>query len=479
MNLQVLPFQTPYLQLDKEFYEYTTPIPLDKPYLIHFNHLGAKLIGFDTELENESEFISSLNETVASDTIKYFSMCYAGHQFGNYIPLLGDGRVHNFGKINGWNIQTKGSGETPFAKTADGRCTLASSIREYIMSEAMYHLDIPTTRALGIIGSDTNIVRSSIEKAALVIRASTSWIRFGSFEYFYYMKEYDKLQILADFVINESFCKLTNEEDKYYKMFCNIVDNTAKTLAKWQAVGFCHGVLNTDNISVEGLTLDYGPFAMMEEFNYNFVCNKSDKAGRYAYGEQVNVIYWNLSKLALALSPIVDKDKIDTKLKEFEDFLYFDIYINEMRKKLGLDEKLQEDKQLIESLITTLHESYIDYTQFFRILSHYDGDKMPLYEIAMEPVVLDTWLQLYDKRLEKEKLPFSQRKANMLKSNPKYILKNYMFDRAIQKAKQKDFSMIETLMEIARNPYNELPQYEIFFGETPEEYKGLNLTCSS
>jgi uncharacterized protein YdiU (UPF0061 family) len=463
MNLQTLLFQKPYLKLDKEFYEYTTPILLDKPYLIHLNPLATKLVELDTKLKNELDFISFINGTLDSNTIKYFSMCYAGHQFGNYIPLLGDGRVHNFGKINGWNIQTKGSGETPFAKTADGRCTLASSIREYIMSEAMHHLGIPTTRALGIIGSNTNIVRNNIEKAAIVLRASTSWIRFGSFEYFYYMKEYDKLQTLADYVIGESFYELINEEDKYYQMFCKIVDNTAKTLAKWQAIGFCHGVLNTDNISIEGLTLDYGPFTMMEEFNYNFVCNKSDKAGRYAYGEQVNVMYWNLSKLALALSPIIDKKKMDIKLKEFEEFLYFDKYIDEMRKKLGLYEKLHEDKKLIEILITTLHESYIDYTQFFRILSHYDGDKMPLYEIAMEPVILDSWLQLYDKRLEKEKLSQSQRKEKMLQSNPKYVLKNYMFDIAIQKAKQKDFSMIETLIKIAKNPYNELPQYEKFF----------------
>jgi serine/tyrosine/threonine adenylyltransferase len=479
MNLQTLKFETPYLTLDKEFYEYTKPIELDNPYLIHFNSLASQLLGNDDVINNESDIISFMNGESTAKNFTTFSMCYAGFQFGNYIPILGDGRVHNYGKINGWNIQTKGSGETPFAKTADGRCTLASSIREYLMSEAMYHLGIPTTRVLAIIGSNTNIIRSNIEKAATVMRLSPSWIRFGSFEYFYYMKEYDKLKELADYVIEESFIELKNDSDKYYKMFCKIIDKTAFLLAKWQSIGFCHGVLNTDNISIEGLTLDYGPFSMMDEFNYNFICNKSDKAGRYAYGEQVNIMYWNLTKLMKSLTSLIDNKKMEKKLEEFSSFLYFDKYIEQMRKKLGLFQKFEEDRELIENLITTLHASHIDYTQFFRLLSHYNGEKMPLYEVAMEPVILDEWLKIYDKRLQKEQVSQTKRKQSMLKVNPKYILKNYMLDMAIQKAKQKDFSMIDTLMYIARNPYDELPEYESFTGDIPEEYFGLNLTCSS
>lgn len=479
MHLDSLKLKSPYLYLDEEFYKFTQPIPLENPYLIHFNSSGAKLLNIKDNQQNKLQFIELANGTLKPDGVQIFSMCYAGHQFGNYIPRLGDGRAHNLGKIDKWNLQTKGSGETPYANLADGRCTLASSIREYLMAEAMYHLGIPTTRSLGIIGSDTKIVRNQIEKAAITMRLSTSWIRFGTFEYFYYLKANEKLEQLADFVIQESYPHLHNVKDKYYKLFCEIIQKTAKLLAKWQAIGFCHGVLNTDNISIEGLTLDYGPFSMMDEFNYNYICNTTDKAGRYAYGEQVNVMYWNLTKLSKTFIPLVTKDKLETKLNEFEQFIYFDTYIDEMRKKLGLFNKQNDDKSLIEKLIKTLHESYVDYTQFFRLLSKYRGDKMPLYEIAMEPVVLDDWLKLYDKRLQKETLSQEQRLQKMSQINPKYILKNYMLDMAIKKAQQQDFSMVETLIYIAQHPFDELAQYEHFTGDIPQEYQGLLLSCSS
>jgi len=479
MNLDTLTLQTPYLSLDEEFYRHTEPEPLDEPYLISFNPEAAKLINLDTKTSENPLFIELLNTTYKLKGSSEFSMCYAGHQFGHFNPWLGDGRALNLGKTNGWNLQLKGSGETYYARSADGRATIASSIREYLMSEAMYHLGVPTTRALGIIGSQTKVIRDNMEKAAIVMRMSTSWVRFGTFEFFHYMGGKDKLEMLCDYVISESYPHLKDEEDRFYKMFCEVVERTAKMVSKWQGIGFCHGVINTDNMSIEGLTIDYGPYSMLDDFNYNYVCNKKDKMGRYAYGEQPNISYWNLTMLAKALESVIDKTKMQQKLDDYGAFIFPNAYMDVMRQKLGLVEELESDAGFIENLVVTLHEIFVDHTLFFRTLSRYDGDRTPLYDIAMEPVILDNWLILYDERLSKEKRTREQRHEAMLKANPKYILKNYMLEKAINLAKKGDYTMVEDLLHIGAHPYDELPEYEHFTGDTPEEFKNIGLSCSS
>ncbi|HSR74610.1 MAG TPA: YdiU family protein, partial [Sulfurovum sp.] len=451
----------------------------DDPYLISFNPAAAELIGLDSRCGDDPRFVALLNGTLIPKDARPFSMCYAGHQFGHYAPRLGDGRAINLGSINGWHLQTKGSGETRYSRMADGRAALPSSIREYLMSEAMYHLGIPTTRALGIIGSGTKIVRNQIEHGAIVMRLSTSWVRFGTFEYFYYFKEYDKLKSLTDYVIKESYPHLQNDEDRYYKFFCEVVERTAELIAQWQGVGFCHGVMNTDNMSITGLTIDYGPYAMLDDFDFGFVCNKSDRAGRYSYGEQPNISYWNLTMLSKALSPLIDTKRMQKKLDDYGNFLYPDAYIDVMRAKLGLEMKLEEDAELITGLVGALQDAYVDYTNFFRTLSRYDGERMPLYDLSMNPVFIHNWLDLYDQRLAKESRIQPDRQAAMLKTNPKYVLKNHMLQQAITLAKRGDFSMVETLMHIAAHPFDELPEFEHFAAETPEEHKNLTLSCSS
>lgn len=479
MTLDNLTLQTSYLDLDSEFYQLTQPIPLDTPYLISFNPEAAKLIGLDEQSSDDPHLVKLLNGSFSPKGTQHYAMCYAGHQFGHYIARLGDGRTHNLGSSHGWHLQTKGSGETIYARTADGRAALPSSIREYLMSEAMHHLGIPTTRALAIIGSETEIIRNGIEKAAIVMRLSPSWVRFGTFEYFYYLKEYDKLQSLADYVIKESFPHLREDEDRYFKFFSEVVDRTATLIAQWQGIGFCHGVMNTDNMSILGLTIDYGPYAMLDTFDFGFVCNQTDKAGRYAYGEQPNVSYWNLTMFSRALSPIIDKERMKQKLLDYGEFIYPNAYINIMRQKLGLKQEEHQDKELITNLIETLQDAEVDYTLFFRTLSHYDGDRMPLFDIAMNPIPLDSWLNEYDKRLTKEEQTQQVRHELMLKTNPKYILRNYMLNEAIRLAKQGDFSSIETLLYIAAHPYDELPEFETFAEETPQEYQNITLSCSS
>ncbi len=479
MTIEDLNFEQNYLKLDEEFYSFTTPTPLEKPYLISFNPQVAKLINLDEASAQDPLFVELLNGTFTPKDIKPFSMCYAGYQFGNYAARLGDGRAINLGSINGWNLQTKGSGETFYSRTADGRAALPSSIREYLMSEAMHHLGIPTTRALGIIGSETKLLRNGIERAAIVMRLSPSWVRFGTFEYFSFFKKVEKLKALANYVIEESYPHLAEAKEPYFALFSEIVERTARLIAKWQGVGFCHGVMNTDNMSIAGLTLDYGPFSMLDDFEFGFVCNSTDKAGRYAYGEQPNISYWNLTKLAHAFAPIANKRKMEKKLEEYGAFIYPNTYIAEMREKLGLQKELESDAQLIEELVAALQDAYIDHTNFFRTLSHYNGDMMPLLQIAMNPVVIEAWLRLYDARLLKESLSVEERQKKMLKKNPKYILKNYMLDKAITLAKAGNFSMVEELLYVASHPFDELEEFEHFALETPEEYKNVTLSCSS
>lgn len=479
MNLDTLTLQTPYLSLDDEFYKLTEPLALDEPYLISFNPDAAKLIDLDSDVCTDPRFVELVNGTFTPCGSKPFAMCYAGHQFGHYNPWLGDGRASNLGKVHGWNLQTKGSGETMYSRTADGRAVVRSSIREYLMSEAMFHLGIATTRALGIIGSKTKVLRDRMHDAAIVMRMSTSWVRFGTFEYFFHNGEHKKLEELAEYVIAESFTHLKDDEDRFFKMFCEICERTAVLIAKWQGVGFNHGVMNTDNMSIEGLTIDYGPYAMLDDFKYGYICNNKDRLGRYSYGEQPNISYWNLTQLASALTPMIEKKRLEEQLKVYGDLIYPNAYTEVMREKMGLIVKLDEDAQLIEELIITLHEIFVDHTLFFRTLSHYDGDRSPLYDIAMDPVTLDKWLILYDERLSKETRSLEQRHKAMLQSNPKYVLKNYMLEKAITLAEQGDYSMLETLKYIAAHPYDELPEFEHFSEDTPEEYKNIGLSCSS
>ena len=479
MTLDNITVQTPYLSLDEEFYRITDPIPLDEPYLISFSSDAAKLIDLDTNASDDPLFIELLNGTYSPKNSRPFAMCYAGHQFGNYNPWLGDGRASNLGNILGWNLQLKGSGETIYSRMADGRTALRSSIREYLMSEAMHHLGIPTTRALGIIGSKTKVVRNNIENAAIVMRMSRSWVRFGTFEYFHYRKEYDKLETLAEYVIKESFVHLQNDEDRFFKMFSEVVERTATLIASWQAIGFCHGVINTDNMSIAGLTIDYGPYAMLDDFNYNYICNHTDRIGRYSYGEQPNISYWNLTKLSEALTSIIPKERMQKKLDEFGTFIYPEAYVDAIRKKLGLAVKLDTDAQLVEDLVVALHDAYVDYTLFFRTLSRYDGDREALFDIAINPIGIDNWLNLYDDRLLQETPSNEERHKVMLKTNPKYVLKNHMLQKAIILAEAGDFSMVDTLLYIGAHPYDELPEYEHFSDETPEEHKNIGLSCSS
>jgi uncharacterized protein YdiU (UPF0061 family) len=459
-------------KLDTTFYSKLSITPLHNPKIVSINTPLANQIGFDSNNINSESFLKFLNgEYLATNSTPY-SKAYSGHQFGYFVPNLGDGRAINLGKINNNHLQLKGTGLTPYSRNGDGRAVLRSTIREYLLSEAMYGLKIPTTRAVAMITSDTKVLREySSEQGAIVLRASTSWIRFGSFEYAYMGKnKKQNLQQLADFVIEESYPQLKNTTNKYEELYFAIVDKTIEMITLWQSVGFMHGVMNTDNMSIEGLTIDYGPYAMMEEFDKGFVCNVSDHEGRYSFENQPFIAQWNLTVLAKVLSPIADEKLLNSYCDSFIGRFkkrYFEI----IKEKLGLYDTTIDDTSLILRLFSALHSERIDYTSFFWSLSK--GDFSPF-----ETHQLKAWLELYLKRLEKEEVSKEDRLAKMQKTNPKYILRNSMLQDAITKAEDGDFKLVNDFLKIAHNPYGEFKEYEKYT-KPNKEFKAIRCSCSS
>ncbi len=478
MKLSDLKLKSDYLSLDDIFYHTTMPQPLNNPHLIHANPDAADLIGLDRDALQTQAFVHFVNgDSIADESVPY-AMCYAGHQFGHFVPRLGDGRAINLGEINGWHLQLKGAGTTRYSRGGDGRAVLRSSIREYLMSEAMHGLGIPTTRALAIIGSTQQVRREKWESGAIVLRLSPSWIRFGSFEYFYHAKKFKELEALADYTIQESFPHLVGDKDAGIKMFREVVEQTAIMIAKWMGVGFNHGVMNTDNMSIAGLTIDYGPYAFLDEYNFQYICNHTDQEGRYSFGNQPQIGHWNLSMLMHALSPLINIDAMKEVLEEYGK-IFNTLQLQILSDKLGLATHHDKDIELLSELFSLMENQRMDYTYFFRTLSHYEGDREQILSLAMLKKPLEEWLDLYDSRLRLEERSPQERSNAMKQTNPKYVLKNYMLQEAIEKAEQGDFSGVDDLMRLAKAPFDEHPEFERYAGETPLEHRSLMLSCSS
>ncbi|WP_457744096.1 protein adenylyltransferase SelO [Sulfurimonas sp.] len=479
MKFSDLKLTTPYLKLSALFYDRVEPTPLQKPFLIAVSQEAAKLLGVDEKLDEDEALVSIVNGVKKLQNSETFSMCYAGHQFGYFVPRLGDGRAINLGKVNGQNLQLKGAGRTLYSRNGDGRAVLRSSIREFLMSEAMYGLGIPTSRALALIGSESKVARERWEKGAIVLRLSPTWVRFGTFEYFNAKGEHEKLQELADYVIDESFPELKAQEGIYLKMYAKIVKNTAETLAKWQAYGFNHGVMNTDNMSIDGRTIDYGPFSFLDDYDKEYVCNHTDQEGRYSFKNQPGIAHWNLGELAKALSPIVKYDAALQILDEVFGASYETLYSQIMYERMGLQTQQENDRELFSWMLGALQSAVIDYNDFFRKLSLFDGDKSAILECCVYRNQLDEWLDVYMLRLEKESLSAEMRHKKMLHVNPKYILKNHILQEAIQKAEVDDFSMVNDLLKVALAPFDEHKELEYLCKPVPMEAKNIKLSCSS
>ncbi|HHO65396.1 MAG TPA: YdiU family protein [Epsilonproteobacteria bacterium] len=478
MKLNEIKLTNPYLDLPAECHDRVKPSPLSDPFLIHANEKVAEMIGLDKEELKTEAFVDFVNGAYAPEGSDTFAMCYAGHQFGFFVERLGDGRAINIGTLNGYHLQLKGAGQTKYSRSGDGRAVLRSSIREYLMSEAMAGLGIETTRALALIGSSHSVYRQEWEKGAIVLRVSPSWVRFGTFEYFAHKQKYKELEALADYAIAESYPHLIEEENKYYYMFAEVVGKTARLMAEWQAVGFNHGVMNTDNMSIHGLTIDYGPYAFLDDYDFGYICNHTDQYGRYSFGSQPNVGEWNLRALMVALAPLIKSEEMQKVMGYYSKF-YTEHYLSLMTKKLGLDDKTDDDLALIKHLLGVLQGLSVDYTLFFRTLSRYSGDRKKLLKTGLYHTPMNDWLDEYDKRLEQNTSSTEERQAEMLKINPKYVLKNYMLQEAIDEAEKGNYILVDDLFKIAQNPYAEHEVYEKWADATPDELKNRKLSCSS
>jgi uncharacterized protein YdiU (UPF0061 family) len=311
-----------------------------------------------------------------------------------------------------------------------------------------------------------------------VLRLAPSWIRFGSFEYFFHTNKHKELESLADFLLQESFPQFVGSEDAYLKMYAEIVKRTAEMIAGWQSVGFNHGVMNTDNMSAIGITIDYGPFAFMDTFESGYICNHTDTGGRYSYDNQPRIGYWNLERLAHALSPLITHEKLQSELEKYGD--YFTTRLMELlRAKLGLDSPHENDSDLFRNLFSVMENGRIDMTPFFRALSRYNGDRQILLSLSLAPNQLNEWCDRYDERLKFNTLSVEERHTQMLRTNPKYVLKNYILQEAIDAAEKDDFTLVNDLLMLAQNPYEEHEAFDRYAGITPQQHTNLKLSCSS
>ena len=483
--ISTLTFGQRFLALPPAFYRRVQPQPLSQPHLVALNASLCETLGILPATLEQPDALALLSGNRLAHDMQPLAAMYAGHQFGVYVPQLGDGRAILLGDMldtegRCWEWQLKGAGLTPFSRMGDGRAVLRSTIREYLCSEAMHGLGIPTTRAVAMIGSPDPVYRERPETAAVLTRLAESFVRFGSFEVFYHRGQHDEIRLLADFIIRHHFPDCAQQEQPYAALFAEIVSRTARMIAQWQAVGFCHGVMNTDNMSVLGLTLDYGPFGFMDGFNAAHVCNHSDHAGRYAYNQQPQVGLWNLHCLASAFLPLVSEAQLLEALSGYRE-QYSQHWQGLMRNKLGLAVPDEGDDALIEALLLAMHAHQTDYTVFFRRLADFDsaGDNHALRDMFLDRSLFDDWAARYTARLQLETRPAAERRSAMLAVNPKYILRNYLAEQAIQAAQQGDFSQIASLHHCLQHPFDEQPQYQAYAAEPPAWAQEISVSCSS
>lgn len=468
--------QHSYSLLRHDFYSKQAQEPLNNPFLIHINKILLDELGLSKESYEDLMLI--FNGTIQIPNIQAVSMNYAGHQFGQYVQQLGDGRGILLGEIEAKNkyldIHVKGSGKTPYSRFGDGRAVLRSSLREYLCGEAMHGLGIPSSRSLMIFGSNDVVYREKSETAAMIVRTAKTHVRFGSFEKFFYDGLFDRHKELCDYVISQYLPDKEKSNKKYSYLLESIVIKTASLIADWQSVGFCHGVMNTDNMSILGETLDYGPFGFMDNFNPSHICNLSDTSGRYSYQNQPYVGMWNCTALANTFKHLINKEEIAKIMSVYEKTYakrLFALYKN----KLGLKENRNTDEALVQELLNVMEVQKLDFTRTFRSLSNI----LKTNNSIKVDDSLKSWSQNFKERHDIETADIDSRITQMNEMNPKFILRNYMLQNAIDQAEEGSYKEIDILMKLITKPYEENLEYERYSEESPEWAKSLGLSCSS
>ena len=394
------------------------------------------------------------------------------------------------GDIAGQELQLKGAGKTRYSRMGDGRAVLRSSIREFLCSEAMHALGIPTSRALSVVGSKMPVLRETLETAAVCARLAPSFIRVGHFEHFASSQNIARLQELANLLMDQHYPECRHSQDPYLTLFQKISERNAIVVAQWQAVGFCHGVLNSDNISVLGLTIDYGPFGFLDQFQMDYICNHSDQGGRYAYHRQPQIMHWNMACLASAFIPLLELDHSEEEAKKLltnalSEFpiTYEQAWQTLFRGKLGLVNAQEEDIELIERLLQMMHEARVDFTKFFRGLADINSNA-PISQIEarndfINRDAIDQWFSDYIARLQAESSVDADRKQRMKAVNPKYILRNHLAQAAIEKAQQQDFSEVAKLLSVLERPFDEQEECQEYANPPPPDLELIEVSCSS
>lgn len=484
-----------FLELGPAFYSRVSPSPLRNPAMLLWNsELAAELSLPEADAHSEANarlFSGSQPEGSENQQADSFASVYSGHQFGVWAGQLGDGRAITLGELSdrqqtSQEIQLKGAGMTPYSRSGDGRAVLRSSIREYLCSEAMHALGIPTTRALSLCGATDFVFREQPENAAVVCRVAPSFIRFGHFEHWYYQRRHDQLKQLADFVLSHYYPALLAEANPYQALLREVAQRTARLIAAWQAVGFMHGVLNTDNMSMLGLTLDYGPFGFMEAFNEQHICNHSDHQGRYAYHMQPSIGLWNLRALGQALLPLIGSVEATEAALEHYKPSFVQAWQQQLRNKFGLPAELADPatlSSLADSWFTMLQNNHADFSLSFRRLSQI-GNQPCKEDAAFTDLFIDRdsasqWLQSYRAVLQADRRPEQQRRQAMLSHNPKYVLRNYLAQQAIAQAQTGDLSELHRLQQVLSRPFDEQAEHEEYAALPPDWAAELEVSCSS
>ena len=480
-----LPWRHSFSSLGESFFVPLKPTPLPAPYWVGRNAPLARELGLPhCSLESESWLNALTGNTVLAGCAPLATV-YSGHQFGVWAGQLGDGRAILLGETMGQEWQLKGAGPTPFSRRGDGRAVLRSSIREFLCSEAMHGLRIATTRALCVTGSDAPVQRETTETAAVVTRLAPSFIRFGHFEHFSHTDQHAELKVLADYVIDRFYpaCRVGSSgfENPYVALLAAVTERTAQMVAHWQSVGFCHGVMNTDNMSILGLTIDYGPFQFLDGYRPSHICNHSDHQGRYAFHKQPNVAYWNLYCLGQAMLPLIDdQEQAIAALETFKT--HFPRALSErFAAKLGLEPERLANTQLVEDILALLASEAVDFTIFWRRLSHWSREHSAadpsVRDLFLNRSAIDAWLETFTALH-----PAGQRaqaSLRMLASNPKYVLRNHLGELAIRAARQKDFTVVANLLKVLQAPFDEHPEHESFADFAPDWAAGIEISCSS
>jgi len=464
-TLETLRFDNRYSRLPEDFFARVQPTPLANPHTVAANPDAAALIGLDAAELDRPEFAHYFSGATALPGAEPIAALYAGHQFGTWVPQLGDGRAMLLGEVTGpdgryWDLHLKGAGRTPFSRQGDGRAVLRSVVREYLCSEAMHGLGIGTTRALCIIGSDEPVPRERVETGSMMVRLSPSHVRFGSFQVFASRDQHDHLKTLADHVIAAHFPALQGDANPYPRLLAAVARRTGELVARWQTDGFVHGVLNSDNMSILGITIDYGPFAFIDRYQHDFVRNHTDHTGFYAYNKQPNIGHYNIYLLATALLPLMDKQAAQAGLDAYVP-AFKTAYQSRMGEKLGFLETHPEDEDLVTDLFELMDQGKADFATFFRGLSDYrsadtDLSRVPeacVLACATLPEGVGAWFARYGQRLSAEGSVDADRKQAMDRVNPVYLLRTHLAQAAIDAAEAGDFSEIERLHQLLRDPY--------------------------